>query len=108
MAVGALVGMVPVGRAQPLPAATPGSVRALARREPPPPWAPPPRVESELCQICLFPPLFSFFRFMDIVKFVYEVNFDCLRLQLTRFLLFAFLVRSALMHCIGVYVPSHL
>ena len=43
--------MVPLGRAQPL-AAPPDSVRAPARREPPPPWAPPPRVLSEFCQIC--------------------------------------------------------
>ena len=47
-----IVIMVPVGRAQPLTAASPDSVRAPARREPPPPWAPPPRVESELCEIC--------------------------------------------------------
>ena len=48
-----IVIMVPVERAQALPAArAPGSVRARARREPPPPWAPAPRVESELCEIC--------------------------------------------------------
>jgi hypothetical protein len=44
--------MVPVGRAQPLPAASPGSVRALALRGPPPPWALPPRVKSEWFEIC--------------------------------------------------------
>ena len=49
--VGGVVFMVPVGRAQALTGNTPGSVRAPALREPPPPWAPPPRVESELCEI---------------------------------------------------------
>jgi hypothetical protein len=56
-----IVIMVPVGRAQPLTATTPDSVRARALREPPPPWAPPPRVKSELCQICqIFSPFFFF------------------------------------------------
>ena len=51
----AFVIMVPVGRAQALPAAgSPGSVRARALWAPPPPWAPAPRVESELFEICIF------------------------------------------------------
>ena len=90
----AIVLMVPVGRAQPLTASSPASVRAPARREPPPPWAPPPRVKSEFCQICQI-----------FVTFVFIFHSDYL--QLTQLLLFAFLVRPALIHSIGVYVPSY-
>ena len=80
--VGAPVFMVPVGRAQPLTAVVPDSVRARALREPPPPWAPPPRVKSEFCQICHI-----------FVTFVFKVHSDYL--QLTQLLLFAFLVHPA-------------
>ena len=58
----AIAGTVLVGRAQPLTARTPGSVRALARLQRRPPWAPAPRVESELFEICIF---------------AFEVNTDC-------------------------------